>query len=72
MIKMKIAVYPVFREVNNWLIIDTQIIYDYGDIPSPVTVVNVLIGTLHRNNDRTPITRWMTREQFNKYIERYV
>ena len=63
--------YPIYRDVNNWVIIDQQLIYDFGDIPSPFMAVNVLIGTLHNNSQRIPITRWMLREDFNKYIERY-
>lgn len=62
--------YPVYRDVKNWLIIDERTIYDYGDIATPFVAVNVLIGTLHREDTRIPITRWMLREEYNKYIER--
>lgn len=70
--------YPIYRDIPHWVILDEQIIHDFGDLELPIIVVNVLIGTLHFDRTgldgriehaRTPITRWMTRIQYNKYNE---
>lgn len=63
--------YPIYRDVENWIIIDEKIIHDFGDLNEEILVVNVLIGTLHLNNRRTPITRWMTKSAFHSYKEKY-
>lgn len=68
--------YPVYRDIQNWVILDEAIIHDFGDLENEIFVVNVLIGTLHLDrigwdgtleHIRTPITRWMTREKFFSY-----
>ena len=57
---------------------DERLIHDFGDLEAEIPVVNVLIGTLHIDRTgldgklehyRTPITRWITLEQFYKYKE---
>lgn len=64
--------YPSYRDVENWVPIDIVIIHDYGDFEMEIPVVNVLIGTLHLdNNKRTPITRWMTQKTFLSLKEKY-
>ena len=68
--------YPIYRDIPNWVILDETIIHDFSDCERAIPVVNVLIGTLHYDrisidgkveNARTPITRWMTKTQFNNY-----
>ena len=65
--------YPIYRDTPNWAILDEKTIHDFTDEENPISVVNVLIGTLHYNREgidgkvedaRTPITRWMTKTQF--------
>lgn len=64
--------YPSYRDVENWVPIDIAIIHDYGEFEMEIPVVNVLIGTLHLdNNERTPITRWMTQKTFLSLKEKY-
>lgn len=68
--------YPIYRDVSNWVILDEQVIHDFSIDERAIPVVNVLIGTLHYDcigvdnkveSARTPITRWMTKTQFNNY-----
>ena len=64
--------YPIYRDVSNWVILDEQVIHDFSIDERAIPVVNVLIGTLHYDTTgvesaRTPITRWMTKTQFNNY-----
>ena len=68
--------YPIYRDIPNWVILDEIVIHDFTDNESAIPVVNVLIGTLHYDrigidgkveHARTPITRWMTKTQFNNY-----
>lgn len=70
--------YPIYRDITNWIILNEQVIHDFGDLEQPIDIVNVLIGTLHFDrigldgrleHARTPITRWMTRIQYYKYNE---
>jgi len=70
--------YPKYRDVSNWVILDEKIIYDFGEIETPISIVNVLIGTLHYcrvgldgsiEDARTPITRWITRNELYSYNE---
>lgn len=70
--------YPKYRDVSNWVVLDEKVIYDFGEIEIPIHTVNVLIGTLHYNriglngeieDARTPITRWITRNEFYSYNE---
>lgn len=65
--------YPIYRDIPNWVILDEVLIQDFGESPREIPVVNVLIGTLHRTREgldgkpeqiRTPITRWMTKFDF--------
>ena len=71
--------YPIYRDISNWIILDETIIHDFSDDEREIPVVNVLIGTLHYDrigidgkveNARTPITRWITKTQFNIINER--
>ena len=70
--------YPTYRDIENWVIIDEATIHDFGELENEIHVVNVLIGMLHKehinfNNKieyiRTPITRWMTIKTFHSYQE---
>jgi len=66
-----------FRRPSEWAIIDEKIIHDYSPAERPIEVVNVLIGTLHYEVDgmdgalakkRTPITRWITKNQYKRFV----
>ena len=68
--------YPIYRDIPNWVILDETVIHDFSADERAIIVVNVLIGTLHYDRigiddriekARTPITRWMTKTQFNNY-----
>lgn len=68
--------YPIYRDISHWVILDEVVIHDFSDNERAIPVVNILIGTLHYNrigmdgkveNARTPITRWITKTEFNKY-----
>ena len=68
--------YPIYRDVAHWVIVDETVIHDFTDAENAIYVVNVLIGTLHYMREgidgkledvRTPITRWMTKNQFYNY-----
>lgn len=65
---------PVYRDIKDWAVLEERTIYDYTDNENPISVVEVLIGTLHYeyidfnqhyNETRTPIIRWITRKQFD-------
>ena len=62
--------YPIYRDIPNWVILDETIIHDFSVDERAIPVVNVLIGTLCSDKEdsvQTPITRWMTKTQFNNY-----
>ena len=70
------VMYPVYREPHDWVVLDFKTIHDFTD--HPLTVVNVMIGTLHyyekdiigKNQERrTPITRWITRNAYHNYLK---
>lgn len=70
--------YPIFRDVKDWAILDTQIIHDFSPAENPIEIVLVLIGTLHYESiglfnkyesHRTPITRWITKEQYDYFLK---
>ena len=64
---------PIYRNIQDWAILDEQIIHDYTENENPISVVELLIGTLHYENvdfnqhyeeRRTPIIRWLTRKEY--------
>ena len=70
---------PIYRDIKDWAILDEQIIHDYTESESPISVIEVLIGTLHYESvdfnqhyteARTPIIRWITRKQY-EYLQQY-
>lgn len=64
--------YPVYRDVKDWIIIDCDTIYDFTDKEQEIPIVNILIGVLRKDNgQRSPITRWMTRKTFYWWKEHY-
>lgn len=65
--------HPIYRDIKDWAILDEQIIHDYTENENPISVVELLIGTLHYENidfnqhyieKRTPIIRWLTRKEY--------
>ena len=70
--------YPIYRKPNDWAILEERTIYDYSTNENPIEIVYVLIGTLHYDyknffgnviNKRTPITRWMTKKQYEGVLD---
>ena len=64
---------PVYRDIKDWEIINTQTVYDFSTPPRAIHAIEVLIGTLymeevdlhqHYNETTTPITRWITEEEY--------
>ena len=69
---------PIYRDVKDWAVLDEQIIHDFTENENPISVVEVLIGTLHYEaidfnqhytESRTPIIRWITKKQYDYFIE---
>ena len=65
---------PVYRDVKDWAILDERTIHDFSDSENSIKVVEVLIGTLHYEylsinqhyeERRTPIIRWITRNEYD-------
>ena len=72
--------HSTFRDVKDWIIIDCATIYTYDDEPQSIPVVNVLIGMVHYNvintdgriiHERSPITRWITRNSFMRMRDKW-
>ena len=70
--------YPIYRDVSDWAILDEKVIHDFTLTERPITIVLVLIGTLHYEEKdfngmiaqkRTPIMRWMTKKEFRSFNE---
>ena len=70
--------YPIYRNINDWAILETRIIHNYDECETPIEIVLVLVGTLHYEgvdfnhlpeNKRTPIIRWITRKEYNRLME---
>ena len=64
---------PIYRDIKDWAILDEQTVYDYTENENPISVVELLIGTLHYESidfnqhyieKRTPIIRWLTRKEY--------
>lgn len=70
--------YSIYRKPTDWAVLDSKIIHDFSKDENPIEAVYVLIGTLHyKTKDyanclyekRTPITRWMTRKEYENYAK---
>ena len=66
---------PVYRDIKDWAVLDTKIINDFTEDENPISVVELLIGTLHYEyldfnqhytERRTPIIRWITWNEYNR------
>ena len=64
---------PIYRDIKDWAILDEQIIHDYTENENPISVVELLIGTLHYESidfnqhyieKRTPIIRWLSKKEY--------
>lgn len=65
---------PIYRDIKDWAILDERTVYDFSENENPIGVVEVLIGTLHYERldfnqhyeeRRTPIIRWITRNEYD-------
>lgn len=65
---------PIYRDIKDWAILDERTIYDFSENENPIVIVEVLIGTLHYEHldfnqhyeeRRTPIIRWITRNEYD-------
>lgn len=64
----------MFRDISDWTIIAEKTIHDFSENENPIEVIEVEIGTLdyeeldfphqHYNVRHTPITRWITRKEY--------
>lgn len=70
--------YPIYRKPSDWAILDSQTVHDFSKTENSIEIVYVLIGTLHYEDEnyahyvckkRTPITRWMTRKEYENYAK---
>ena len=68
---------PIYRDVEDWAVLDTRTIHDFTESENPIEVVEVLIGTLHYEDidfnqhyheSRTPIIRWITKKQYSHFL----
>lgn len=68
---------PIYRDVRDWAVLDSCIIHDFSEVERPIEALEVLIGTLHYEaidfnqrymERRTPIIRWLTREQYEHLL----
>lgn len=74
---IKKTFYPNYNEVEDWKILDKKIVHSYGDTELPLEVVCVEIGTLDISYptvfgstlERTPIVRWMSRDDYRYFKE---
>lgn len=69
---------PIYRDIDDWVILETKIINDYSENENPIEAVSLLIGTLHYEEldfnhhyieSRTPIIRWMTTSQYKTLLK---
>ena len=69
---------PMYRDLENWVVLDTVTIHDFSNEENPIEVVELLIGTLHYETvdfnqkykeSRTPIIRWITREHYEHLVD---
>lgn len=69
--------FPVYREIKNWVVLDTATVYDFSEDEHPIDVVELLIGTLHYQTiglnqhfeeRRTPIIRWITKKNYEHLL----
>lgn len=65
---------PIYRDIKDWAILDERTVYDFSENENPIGIVEVLIGTLHYERldfnqhyeeRRTPIIRWITRNEYD-------
>jgi len=61
--------YPVYEKVENWSVIDSRTIHDFTENEHPFEAVNVKIGNLvYDDNHTSPITRWITRNEYEYFL----
>ena len=65
---------PIYRDIKDWAVLDERTIHDFSEIEKPIEIVELLIGTLHYEylsfnqhyeERRTPIIRWLTRNEYD-------
>lgn len=72
---------PLYRDVQNWVILDSKVIHDFSESENPINVVKVLIGKLlyedigisHEYEQfRTPIIRWMSLRRYEQLLSQAI
>lgn len=67
--------YPNYYDINNWIILDTDIIHMYNDQETPINILKVKVGILDveevglNNNYHKrsfDIIRWITKQEFDR------
>lgn len=66
---------PTYFDVSDWSIIEEKVVNDFTENENPISIVEVLIGSLEveelgiinqrYSSSRTPITRWITRGEYD-------
>ena len=64
-----------FKDIKDWEVLSSKIIYDFSDDENPIEVIEVEIGTLYRDEidvsgthyseTASPIIRWISRDEYN-------
>lgn len=64
--------YPRYKDVSDWTVLDKKTIHMYDEFETPVEVVQVEIGTLSSIDSYTmhispigPITRWLSKKEYD-------
>ena len=72
--------FPRYKEVADWDILETCIIHAYNDDETPIEVVKLQIGILekydvtgglstHITNDKFPIIRWISKKEYEYLLK---
>ena len=68
--------FPHYKDITDWDVLETRIIHAYNDDETPIEVVKLQIGVLekydvigglgtHITNDKFPIIRWISKKEYD-------
>lgn len=71
-----VRLFPEYRHVDNWQVLEQMTIHAYDDSETPIEVVKVEIGTVYQYNlgmgwsysaTSYPIIRWLTKKEYEHF-----
>ena len=67
--------YPNYYDIDNWIILDTDVVHMYNDQETPINILKVKVGVLdieeislnsNYHKRSFDIIRWITKQEFDR------